>query len=460
DSYYDDMEFPESSPKQPSVMSTMSSSSGSITMQSLSNALSLASVVPPRETLQPAISAFPVVLPEVSLRSIHELSKPNKATELLKHESVGKDSAAQKATSPFLLRDSLYEMIMGRSPSRQSGASVAGSVTSNTISNGSTFGSSKDNLSVTSGGALRSPTSPTHHISPTSTSFDDSNCSPSHTAISSPSNDTTFANLLNSAAALPESSPEETAQTATGSFAEDAPPTSTSAFENGFDYGDENMSGSSRSASPVPGPRPMAISLFAPMHEPISGSDAFDITPELSDDAAVDVDVLLESEHERAALPLLEQNRHGVGEQFPPTADVAFRAGRIGRRQGREAAAGLMHDDDFVSGFSSEPTFSFAMAKSSVDSFVEKSVLADATSEGEPESPLASATAVMDASSLAAPDAPLTRDKRDQYLQTLINRNTMRGSPSSSPSKRGTHASIIRAASPAWSAAASANDAA
>ncbi|KAJ1669081.1 hypothetical protein GGF38_002523, partial [Coemansia sp. RSA 25] len=230
--YYDGMELQESPTKQPSIRSGLSSS-GSITMQSLSKALSMASVGPPSEIQQPAISAFPVVLPEVSLRSMHELSKPSKVVDQLKHESVNKDSAAQRATSPFLLRDSLYEMIMGRSPSRQSGASLAGSVTSNTISNGSTFGSSKDNLSVTSGGALRSPTSPTTHISPTSTSFDDSNCSPSHTAISSPSGDTAFANLMNSAAVLPESVPEESAETATGSFAEDALPASTADLEAG-----------------------------------------------------------------------------------------------------------------------------------------------------------------------------------------------------------------------------------
>ncbi|KAJ2747081.1 Bud site selection protein bud4 [Coemansia sp. BCRC 34301] len=460
--YYDDMDRSESPTKQSSIMSSMSSS-GSITMQSLSNALSLASGVPPREILQPSISAFPVVLPEVSLRSIHELSKPSNVVDQLKRESVSKDSAAQKATSPFLLRDSLYEMIMGRSPSRQSGASLAGSVTSNTISNGSTFGSSKDNLSVTSGGALRSPTSPTTHISPTSTSFDDSNCSPSHTAISSPSGDTAFANLMNSASVLPESVPEESAETATGSFADDALPVDSNDFDDGgfddggFDYNEEDdvlsedaISISVRSASPVPGPRPTAESLFAPMHGP-SGSDAFDMTPELSDDAAVDVDVLLESEHERAALPLLELGHNGAGEQFPPTADVAFHAGRIGRRQGRAAAAELMHDD-FAAGFGSESTFSFAMPKAPAEGVARAD--AAVTSEGEPESPLAA----MDSAGLTAPDAPLTRDKRDQYLQTLINRNTMRGSPSSSPSKRSAHAGIagmIRAASPAWSTAAS-----
>ncbi|KAJ2466605.1 Bud site selection protein bud4, partial [Coemansia sp. RSA 2337] len=414
---------------------SMMSSSGSVTMQSMSNAL--ASVVPP----QPVISAFPVVLPEVSMRPVHEFAT-SKAVEQLKHDSVGKDPA-QRA-SPFLCRDSLYEMIMSRSPGRQSGASV-GSVTSNTISNGSTFGSSKDNLSLISGGPLRSPTSPTTHISPTSTSFDDSNCSPSHTAISSPSGDTTFANLMSSAV------PEENAETATGSFAEDAVPVSTNKFVNDVSHeaaaiayeealSEDGMSGSSRSASPVPAPRPDAMSLFAPMHEP-SGSDAHDSMPEYSDEAAVDVDALLESEHERA-LPSLDV--HCTGEQFPPTADMAFRVGRIGRRQGRAAAAELMHDD--MSGFSSEPTFNFVKSKLSADGFADKAARTDAS---EPESPLA-----MDSFEPSAPDAPLTRDKRDQYLQTLINRNTMRGSPTPSPSKRSVHAglaSVMRAASPSVS---------
>ncbi|KAJ2821329.1 hypothetical protein GGI24_004246, partial [Coemansia furcata] len=445
-----------------SGLSTMSSS-GSVTMQSMSNALALASAVPPREMPQQVISAFPVVLPEVSLRSIHELPKTNKVVEQLKHDSVSKESAAQRATSPFLMRDSLYEMIMSRSPSRQNG-SVAGSVTSNTITNGSTFGSSKDNLSLASGGPLRSPTSPTTHISPTSTSFDDSNCSPSHTAISSPSGDTTFVNLMSSTAVVPE----ESAETATGSFAEDVLPAATNDYEadvNSYDHdavviaydeealSEDALSASSRAASPVPGPRPDAMSLFAAMHEP-SGGDAHDFTPELSDEAAVDVDALLESEHERAALPLFEPAQ-GAGEQFPPTADVAFRAGRIGRRQGRAAAAELMHDD-MSSGFGSEPTFNFTTSKLSGDGFADKAAArTDATSDGEPESPLAA----IDSTELsAAPDVPLTRDKRDQYLQTLINRNTMRGSPTSSPSKRNVHAGItnvMRAASPAFSAAAS-----
>ncbi|KAJ2027055.1 hypothetical protein IWW57_002780, partial [Coemansia sp. S610] len=418
-----------------SGLSTMSS--GSVTMQAMTNALSLA--LPPKEVAQPAISAFPVELPEVTLRSMNEMPLTSKAVEQVKN-----DSGLQRATSPFIFRDSLYELIMGKSPSRQSGASVSGSVASNTISNGSTFGSSKDNLSLASGGPLRSPTSPTTHISPTSTSFDD-NCSPSHTAISSPSNDTAFANLMTSAAVVPE----EAVETATGSFAEDAVPTSTDDFAaDAFSYDheaaasdDEALSGSSRSASPVPGPRPDAMSLFASMDEP-DGSDARDFTPEYSDDAAVDVDALLESEHERASVPMLEQAQ-GAGEQFPPPADVAFRAGRIGRRLGRAAAAELLHDD---TGFNSEPTFSFGQPKASGDGLDKATRSSAATSEGEPESPLA-----MDS---AEPHAPLTRDKRDQYLQTLINRNTMRGSPASSPQKRNVHAGIagvIRAASPAFS---------
>ncbi|KAJ2470993.1 Bud site selection protein bud4 [Coemansia sp. RSA 2322] len=458
--------------RQPSLMSSLSSS-GSITMRSLSNALALASATHREAAANSAvISAFPVVMPDVSLRSIHEFGKPSKATDQLRQqESLSKDSAAasamQRAASPFLLRDSLYEMIMGRSPSRQSGASLAGSVTSNTVSNGSTFGSSKDNLSVASsgGGPLRSPTSPTTHISPTSTSFDDSTCSPSHTAISSPTADASFANSISAAAQMPEMVPEEGAETATGSFAEDVLPASatldtyhpadvvqvsagaTHDVCQDASVEEDMQSVSPRAASPVAGPRPTASSLFAvPASEPASKG--------LAESAQADGAALayLDAEHERA--PPIPRANNDSGEQFPPPADVAFKAGRIGRRQGR-AAAEYLHDD--LTGFSSEPTFNFYSSKHSSGSLGDRAATTDASeAEPEPESP------AIDSPPPDLPaDAPLTRDKRDQYLQTLISRNTMRGglsSSSSSPSKRTAHsgiAGVMRAASPAWSVAAS-----
>ncbi|KAJ2383671.1 hypothetical protein GGI23_007094, partial [Coemansia sp. RSA 2559] len=119
------------------------------------------------------------------------------------------------------------------------------------------------------------------------------------------------------------------------------------------------------------------------------------------------------------------------GDDFPSLPSVDFNAGRIGRRQGR-ATAGLL--DDEASGFNSDPSFSFIKQKMSMDNIDEKASKTDA-SESELESPSA------DAPNLPA-DVPLTRDKRDQYLQTLINRNTMRNG---SPGKRGARSGIANA---------------
>ncbi|KAJ2107108.1 hypothetical protein GGF48_006050, partial [Coemansia sp. RSA 921] len=107
------------------------------------------------------------------------------------------------------------------------------------------------------------------------------------------------------------------------------------------------------------------------------------------------------------------------------TPDSAFRAGRIGRRLGRETVE-IMQDDNGGS-----------VATSAKFDFI-------ASKDNEPLSPLLEVGAL-------PLDVPLTRDKRDQYLQTLINRNTLR---SASPSKRSTHSAMyqaMRSASPGGS---------
>ncbi|KAJ2138539.1 hypothetical protein IW136_003095, partial [Coemansia sp. RSA 678] len=353
-----------------------------------------------------AISAFSVMIHEPTQHVVDDSGKPLRSDQL-KPDLVEKSSQQARSASPFMLRDSLYEMIMGRSNSRLSMASI-NSANSNALSNTSTVGASKEPQQQNAGAQPCSPTSPTSHISPTSTSFEEGNGSPSHTAISSPTDNISFITEPKAPMQVPETVPEvdEPAQ---------LPPRPKF---NADDYDDSSSDDSERGSHQNAGfdsgsigvasvPRPTAASLFAASpNEPLTPVDE-PASPVVTDEPASPV-IADESE-----LPVLS------------TPDSAFRAGRIGRRLGRETVE-IMQDDNGGS-----------VATSAKFDFI-------ASKDNEPLSPLLEVGALPS-------DVPLTRDKRDQYLQTLINRNTLR---SASPSKRSTHSAMyqaMRSASPGGS---------
>ncbi|KAJ1996272.1 Bud site selection protein bud4 [Coemansia spiralis] len=420
------------------------SSSASINLRALNNAMAIASV--PAKTAAPAstaISAFPVVVQDIVPRGIDDSGKPLKALEQLKQQGQpGKDGQPQRATSPFLLRDSLYEMIMGRSTSRHSLVSV-GSANSIALSNSSTVGASKDGQS--SNGAIPiSPTSPNLHISPTSTTFEDSNGSPSQTVISSPTNDTSFGTVIKSAPKVPETVKEEIPELENSdspAFDSGMPDErARSSADNAVELAitDVDDAPGTRSSSPVALPRPTAASLFAAPDDQPSLFETQDKDFQFDEQRSHEHDATDTSASDNLSpefhTPVGAESESKV-DDFPRLPSVDFKAGRIGRRQGR-ATAEMLHDEP--SGFSSEPSFNFAASELSSDNLTaDKGSKTDA-SEGELDSPSA------EPPSLPA-NVPLTKDKRDQYLQTLINRNTMRNGL---PSKRGARSGIANAMRP------------
>ncbi|KAJ2727041.1 Bud site selection protein bud4 [Coemansia sp. Benny D115] len=489
------------------------SSSNSINMQSLNSAMLNTPLL--AESRAPAsgisISAFPVSVPEVVLTPQQQHHQPLLREALPKQaamspnhkqqELVSKDGQGQMArpSSPFLLRDSLYEMIMGRSPSRASLASLA-SGASNTISNSSTIGITRDHPTL-AGAQPTSPTSPTSmssQLSPQSTSFEDPNSqqtqsqTQTQSAQGSPPKDSIVAPVAKPRPKdlpIPEDLAQDVFITPTDSLPEEyvsapttgvshsqgfvsagsahGPPSSDS--DSGSEHGHENEHGhdaagdgfDTRASSPVPAPRPTAASLFSFMQsaEPEQINEP---TPEPSTEPSPEPDVELERSAFSKPFSFtldteanLSNDKEPTGkqeDQFPPLADAAvFKAGRIGRRQGRSTVDMLQEGES--TGFSSEPTFNFVTPKLSTGSLADKSAARTDCSEGEGTSPQSETHEIP---SLPA-NVPLTRDKRDQYLQTLINRNTMRGAGpgGSSKGKRPaahtlvTHA--MRAASPARS---------
>ncbi|KAJ1894606.1 hypothetical protein LPJ66_005087, partial [Kickxella alabastrina] len=465
--------------KHTSLTSSMSSS-GLITMQSLNKATPRASLNDNNSPVNTMISAFPVVLQDTSMQHpIRESNtKQHSAVEQLKQsESVGKDSSQPpRPASPFLLRDSLYEMIMGRSSSRTSLTSGC-SANSTSMSSSSTIGLSREHPTLL-GLQPTSPTSPTSmnsQLSPESTTFEVYSTSPPQPSEFMASREV----FLEAAARLRtplESSAvaEDSAITLTEPLLDGLSPVPTTGAshyqsfqttESELDSVSNSDSDSdsdseaepvlamddassnffdTRASSPVPRPRPSASSLFSFMQDPelVSAEKARTYNPEPVPEANED------EEEEQA-----EQVSAGAGhEDFPPLADAVLKPGRIGRRQGR-ATVEMLQDDD-VSGFSSEPQFSFILPKLSTESLSDmhgtRKAASEAEAEAEAYSPL---PGIQELPSL--PDnVPLTRDKRDQYLQTLINRSTMRGTGSSGKpkGKRPAHAAItqaMRAASPA-----------
>ncbi|KAJ2320058.1 Bud site selection protein bud4 [Coemansia sp. RSA 2704] len=409
---------------QSSLVSSKSSSA-SINMQSLGKAMAQAAVADKPMAKSTAISAFPVMIPDTPQRAIDDSGKLMRPVDQLKQESTGK-GAQPRAASPFMLRDSLYEMIMGRSNSRLSMASI-NSTNSNALSNTSTVSVSKEQQPQNA--QPRSPTSPTSqtsYVSPTSTTFDESNGSPSQTAISSPTDNVSFnAVAKSSSVQVPEAVPEEDSHgerkvellppRPTFSTNDYDDSDSSSSSDDSDDGSNQNMGFDSRNTDPESPPRPTAASLFA---APLDDSQTPAGEPASSDEA--------EAEY---TAPLA-----------PVTADAAFRGGRIGRRLGRETVEMMLDDDD--TGPAAEAKFDFMAAKSADAGEALGSASDDAADQvGQLPS-----------------NVPLTREKRDQYLQTLINRNTMRGA---SPSKRATHSAMMlamRSASPVPAPAA--NDAA
>ncbi|KAJ1740850.1 Bud site selection protein bud4 [Coemansia sp. RSA 1086] len=408
-------------PQQPIV-----SSSESIDMQSLSNAMAQTKLNDVPVASRPAISAFPVMISNVPSQPIvNSTSKPARAVEQLKQEANdAKGSQPARASSPFMLRDSLYEMIMGRSNSRSSMSSI-GSVNSNALSNTSTVNVSKEQQQQQQAAQPRSPTSPTSHtshVSPTSTTFDESNASASQTAISSPTENTSFNTVMKSSAAqVPEAVPEEEAEP------ESLPPRP---MLNPEDYSDSEGSSCSNSDDSLRGshqnvgfdshssnaeaaaPRPTAASLFGIEQEDIS-------------------------EEPVTAYATAETSPADAESAEPATSmhsASSFHAGRIGRRLGRETVD-LMLDEDTSS---SAEKFDIMSTK--------KPDSADLlASPEEPRSKPSEEASLLEVAKLPS-DVPLTREKRDQYLQTLISRNTMRGA---SPNKRSAMTLAMRSASPA-----------
>ncbi|KAJ2614398.1 Bud site selection protein bud4 [Coemansia sp. RSA 1365] len=355
-------------------------------MQSLSNAMARAALGE-RQTVE----AFPMV--------IHHGDAAHEPLDASKLTSVGKAGGVPRAGSPFMLRDSLYEMIMGRSVSRLSMASI-GSTNSNALSNSSTVAAPKDQQPVTTAMQPVSPTSPVSHISPTSTTFDDSTASPSQTITSSPSNDASFgAAAKASVPAVPAFVPEESDVSDASS---DDSNSAAADHDEGFD---------GRSPSPVSAPRPTAASLFAaPDQENASN------VPTRTD--IVEDSVAATSSH-KSVDKFAVENFEPADEELAavePVSDGAFRVGRIGRRQGRVTIE-QMTEDPVVS-------------------------LSSDSERSREELPPKTPEMLTSEDALLPLDAPLTREKRDQYLQTLISRNTMRGA---SPSKRATHGAMLQA---------------
>ncbi|KAJ2845237.1 hypothetical protein IWW36_004864, partial [Coemansia brasiliensis] len=428
-----------SQPPSPEKPQHIVSSSESIDMQSLSNAMAQTKLNDAPVASQTAISAFPVMISNMPSQPIVDsTSKPVRSIDQLKQETNGtKGNQQARASSPFMLRDSLYEMIMGRSNSRSSMSSI-GSVNSNALSNTSTVNVSKEQQQQQQqqqqqASQPRSPTSPTSHtshVSPTSTTFDESNASASQTAISSPTENTSFNTVIKSSAPqVPEAVPEEEA------VPESLPPrpmlnpedysdSEGSSYSNSDDshHGShQNVGFDSHSSGPEVALRPTAASLFAPEQDGIS-------------EEPITAYATAETSPANAESTEPANSMHSTS---------SFRAGRIGRRLGRETVD-LMLDEDTSS---TAEKFDIMSSK-----MVESTELL-----GAPEEPMSKTSSeessALEVSKLPS-DVPLTREKRDQYLQTLISRNTMRGG---SPNKRSAMALAMRSASPA---PASASDAA
>ncbi|KAJ2219514.1 hypothetical protein IWW45_009315, partial [Coemansia sp. RSA 485] len=232
---------------------------------------------------------------------------------------------------------------------------------------------------------------------------------------------------------------------------------SVSDSEAGAAHANEDLGFDTRSSSPVAAPRPTAASLFNFMQLAPETGAVSESTP-FAEEGALPQATFSSSLPKSLALDT--QSAPGQDE-FPPLAEQAGKPARIGRRQGR-ATAGLLQDDE-CTGFALQPSFDFVVPKHDSGSSAQKldslsspkpasDSHTDAAGDAEPDSPTPLSS---DMPSLPA-NVPLTRDKRDQYLQTLINRNTMRGTATSgSPkNKRPAHAAIthaMRAASPARS---------
>ncbi|KAJ2080807.1 Bud site selection protein bud4 [Coemansia sp. RSA 988] len=370
-------------------------------MQSLSNAMARAALGE-----RPSVEAYPMM--------IHHGETARVPEDSAKLESSSKGGGMPRAGSPFMLRDSLYEMIMGRSVSRLSMGSMGsiGSANSNVLSNSSTVAAPKDQQPVTTAVQPVSPTSPTSaasHVSPTSTTFEDSTASPSQTIAPSPSNEVSFSAATKASVPLmPEPVPEDS--DADGASSDDSNSAVTD-HDEGFD---------GRSPSPVIAPRPTAASLFA------SPDETEDVVADTLPSTVEDVETYSWGDNAVVDIPSQEPiSQHPVKDLEPvdvgqaaaePISDSTFLIGRIGRRQGRATVEQMVE----------EPA-----TPPAVDSNRSLDKLPPKTPEQPPFE-----------NALLPLDAPLTREKRDQYLQTLISRNTMRGA---SPSKRATHGAMLQA---------------
>ncbi|KAJ2235629.1 Bud site selection protein bud4, partial [Coemansia sp. RSA 485] len=467
--------------------------SAPMTMRSLNHAMAQ-SYQQTNGATNTVISAFPVMIQNSPMpQTIQQSSsKKNPTIDSIKQkEPASKDAAQQqqqnmaRPASPFLLRDSLYEMIMGRSPSRTSLTSGYSSH-SNTVSNSSTVAVSREHPTFDDVHQSQLPTSPTSptsmssQLSPQSTSFEDPNATSGNNTLTNTSGEpvVVLAAEKPQGPQIPEAVDEECSViiTPAESLDEEHPsvPTtgmssaqqfetaesdisSVSDSEAGAAHANGDLGFDTRSSSPVAAPRPTAASLFNFM-QPAPETVAVSENTSSAEESALPQVTFSSSLPKSLAL---DTQSAPAQDEFPPLAEQAGKPARIGRRQGR-ATAGLLQDDEGT-GFTLQPSFDFVVPKHDSGSSDQKldspsspkptsDSHTDAAGDAEPDSPSPLSS---DMPSLPA-NVPLTRDKRDQYLQTLINRNTMRGTATngSPKNKRPAHAAIthaMRAASPARS---------
>ncbi|KAJ1950262.1 hypothetical protein FBU59_000761, partial [Linderina macrospora] len=384
------------------------SSSGSINMQSLAMAVEKAHK---QEPVASPITAFPV-----SVQSIAAPVSEPPATKLAQittsptYLAKSGDDPAQRPTSPFSLRDSLYEMIMGRP------ASVASrtSTNSNSESSSSTVGVSASPFGV----PVASEAAP-------------------ESGSSSLTQSTEFT-FRARADTLPDLQLSVNARRSEQTVSPLTANADVAVIHDEPEQIDEHQQ--SRTPSPDLAPRPTAASLFAIAEEPEVDKTESEIdVAEKEEDAYSEVEDLLvvaggaalklaadpvpvqESASESAVTAAGE---HGM----PSPADVMTRNGRIGRRGGRITAE-MMADES--AGFISEPVFTLASSKLSNSSLAESAAAKtdyDEPAQEKPELPA---------------NVPLTRDKREEYLQTLIKRNSSKpGAPTKPIPRFGAHSPI------------------
>ncbi|KAJ1949720.1 hypothetical protein EC988_004658, partial [Linderina pennispora] len=354
------------------------------------------------------VSAFPVSMQSAGAPAPEMAKKLAPISTSPTHLAKGDDSM-QRPTSPFSLRDSLYEMIMGRPASTASMASRT-STNSNSESSSSTVGVSSSASPFGVPAANETPESGSNSLAQTA--------------------EFTF---------RPRAMTQPDLHTSMNDWHNGMPEPSLAVGEESSAFHDEpeeiDVELRSRTPSPVPAPRPTAASLFAIAEEPeadqtVSDDSEDEEAPEITEPIATVPEPVKEHEQaEKAASETPEEH------EMPLPSEIMTKNGRIGRRGGRITAE-MMADDPV--GFSSEPVFTLASSKLSSGSLAESA--AAKTDYEEPQHEESTQEEPM-----PPPDLPLTRDKREEYLQTLIKRNSSKpGAPNKAIPRFGASSPIGR----------------